>query len=139
MKQAFFAAGGGLAVPSVDFWYTTTITFTPRGLVELAKLDLIPDLTKEDVEDRSKADIFAKVATIVQVSWFFAQSLTRLASHLPLTLLEVHVTIHVFCAVIMYCLWFNKPYEVAYPVQSKDSRVIDIAAMFLVNDRTVRY
>lgn len=137
LKQAFFAVSGGIAVDSSDFWTTKTLTFTPSGVRELAQLDVLPEISETDVEDRSKADALAKILTILQAVWFFAQGIARLIKGLPLTLLEIHVMIHVFCAFAMYGLWFHKPYDVANPNLSDDPRVVNLAALFMVADKQV--
>jgi len=41
---------------------------------------------------------------------------------LPLTLLEIHTLVHVFCALVMYCFWFKKP------VRVRDPTVVDKTA-----------
>ncbi|OCL10417.1 hypothetical protein AOQ84DRAFT_374944 [Glonium stellatum] len=132
-EQAFFAICGGFAVDSTTFWPQKRLTFTPDGLIELAKLGLLPDVSAATVTDKSKADTGAKVLVCVQVGWFLIQSLARLAQHLPLTLLEVHVLAHVACAFLMYFLWLDKPYDAGHPIICQDERVRDMAALFAVD------
>lgn len=137
ITQAFFLVSGGLAVDTSDFWVTPTVTFTPIGIVELARAGILPEIPECDVEDKSKADMMTKALTCLQAFWFFAQGIGRISQRLPVTLLEIHVMIHVFCAFTMYLLWFNKPYNVDRPLLARDSRVADVAALFILDDMTV--
>ena len=41
-----------------------------------------PTVTREEIEDRSKADGFLKTIALVQTLWFVAQCLARRAQHL---------------------------------------------------------
>lgn len=129
-QQAFFALTGGFAVDSSGFMPYSRLTFTPAGLVFLAKLGLLPDEPAEAVADRSKADYVAKVLVCLQAGWFFVQCIGRVAQKLPLTILELHVLVHVLCAFGMYLLWLDKPYDVGSPVLCKDERVVNLAALF---------
>ena len=53
---------------------------TAEGVFLLAKLGLVSDLGREDIEERSKADIFAKLFVLSQITWFGLQVISRLAS-----------------------------------------------------------
>lgn len=128
--QAFYAVIGGFAVKSASFWKKPYITLTPAGILELAKMGLLPQLSKEEIEDKSKADTIAKALICIQALWFFTQSMARLANGLPLTLLEIHTLTHVGCALGMYLMWFKKPYNVSRPTLCEDPRVVDLVAFF---------
>jgi len=88
-----------------------------------------------DLHDRSKADTFTKAFAIVQSTvsllyplvgmvfnylstcqWLIMQSIARIALGLPITELELATMGYIFCAVIMYILWWNKPFCVEQPV-----------------------
>ncbi|KAH8587223.1 hypothetical protein B0O99DRAFT_694672 [Bisporella sp. PMI_857] len=82
-------------------------------------LDKFPGLQlmhKEEIDDVSKADIFAKLFACVQSIWLVAQSIARVSVGLPITELELATIALVFCALIMYVLWWNKPFGVERPV-----------------------
>lgn len=132
-QQAFFAVCGGFAVDSSTFWPQQRLTFTPDGLIELARLGLLPDVSAATVADKSKADTGAKALVCIQAGWFLIQTLARLAQRLPVTLLEVHVLAHVVCAFLMYFLWLEKPYDAGHPIVYGGERVRDIAALFAVD------
>jgi hypothetical protein len=130
MSQAFFALSGGFAIPSSTFSLYPRLTLTAPGLLYLARLGLLPPSTAEEVSDKSKADLFAKVLVCLQAGWFLVQCIARVAQKLPITLLEVHVLAHVLCAFAMYGLWIDKPYDVGSPILCEDERVVNLAALW---------
>ncbi len=100
------------------------------SILELRDLDS-PDLEKkleevsaETIEDKSKGDALSKTFSILQISWFIVQCLTRALQHLPITLLEVTALAFAGLSIITYCLWWNKPLNVKYHISldGSDSR-----------------
>ena len=96
MVQAFYATMGGLVIdvngrdPFLP-GQRRRMTLTPDAVKFIAKwyAEVLPDITEEDIRDRSKADALSKLIVCVQAAWFVAQSINRLASTLPITLIEV--------------------------------------------------
>jgi hypothetical protein len=70
------------------------------------------DLTTEDIQDRSKADAFSKTITVIQVTWFFVNSIARAIVGLPLCPLEISTMAYVFCTCITYTFWWSKPKDI---------------------------
>ncbi|KAF2806309.1 uncharacterized protein BDZ99DRAFT_573876 [Mytilinidion resinicola] len=130
-EAAFFATSGGFAVHSSTFWPTPILTFTPDGLLALAKLNLLP-VPAVTMMDKSKADTGTKILVCLQAGWFLLQTLARLVQHLPVTLLEIHVLAHVGCAFGMYWFWLRKPYDAEYPIILEDERIRDLVALWVV-------
>jgi hypothetical protein len=84
------------------------VTLTADGIRMLAEHgNRFLRISREAIEDRSKADFIQKGLVIVQVSWMAIQCIARKAYGLPLTLLEIHTMIHVVCALIMYLFWME--------------------------------
>ncbi|KAI9837268.1 MAG: hypothetical protein M1819_000342 [Sarea resinae] len=137
MQQAFFTVMGGFAVESSSFCDSPAQTFTPAGILELAKAGLLPRISIETIEDKSKADEIAKLFVCVQTAWFLIQSLTRLGEGLPLTLLEIHTLTHILCCWCMYAMWFNKPYNVGTPIWCTDQDTINMAALLAFDCESV--
>jgi len=52
----------------------------------------------------------------VQSVWLVVQSIARVKVGLPITQLELATIALVFCALIMYALWWNKPFGVEHTV-----------------------
>ncbi|KAK7612113.1 hypothetical protein JOL62DRAFT_618335 [Phyllosticta paracitricarpa] len=88
LQQSLFAVSGGIAVDVSSFWHVPQMTLTPRGLMVLARAALLPQVTDEEVTEKSKANTAAKILVCIQASWFLVQAVARLAQNLPLTLLE---------------------------------------------------
>ena len=71
------------------------ITITASGMAFLARCGHLPDISKAEIDDRSKANSIGKTLAIIQVSWMLIQVLGRLRSGLPVTLLELNTLAHV--------------------------------------------
>lgn len=69
-----------------------------------------------EVQDKGKAEVLGKTLVCLQALWMLVQCIVRKASGLPVTLLEIHVAMHVICAMGMYIFWFNKPQDVGEPL-----------------------
>jgi hypothetical protein len=95
------------------------LILTANGVALLAHCGHIPNITLDDIKDKNKADGLAKLLVCVQAGWMIVQVISRAASGLPSTLLEVHVVAHVVCALIMYVLWWHKPRQVESPTTLK--------------------
>ncbi|KAI9718373.1 MAG: hypothetical protein M1812_004094 [Candelaria pacifica] len=137
MHQAFFAVMGGFVVESRRFNPSSHLTFTPGGIFELAKAGLLPRISTEVIEDKSKADAIAKLVVCVQASWFLVQSIARVIQGMQLTLLEIHTLTHIGCAFFMYLVWFHKPYSVTSPETCTEPEIVEMAALFALKYRTV--
>jgi hypothetical protein len=83
------------------------VTLTPKGLLYLAQFhrDLIPQISDQEIKDKSKADKFTKLLICVQASWFMVQCVARMVQRIPISLLELNTLAHATCALIIYCLW----------------------------------
>ncbi|CAJ2506397.1 Uu.00g005270.m01.CDS01 [Anthostomella pinea] len=121
MAHSFFACTGGFVFELEALDHVTLngvdvlldrpqrLTITARGVAILAKCGHLPTVRKEEIEDKSKANDLAKATVLVQAIWMLVQVAGRLASHLPVTPLEVNTVAHVLCAFLMYMFWWNKP------------------------------
>ena len=96
MVHAFYAIMGGFVIDvgnRVSFLpgQRRGMTLTVNGIEFIARRypQLLPDVQEEDIKDRSKADALAKLVVCVQAVWFMTQCIRRIASGLPITLLEV--------------------------------------------------
>ncbi|KZV83503.1 hypothetical protein EXIGLDRAFT_842905 [Exidia glandulosa HHB12029] len=72
----------------------------------------IPDLSADDLNDRSKAGTIAKALLVWQLSVFIANCAARWNQHLPLSLLEITTLAHSLCSLIALVLWWYKPHSV---------------------------
>ncbi|GKZ26527.1 hypothetical protein AbraCBS73388_002771 [Aspergillus brasiliensis] len=80
---------------------------------------LIPGLDNvsvEEINDRSKSDLFMRLLAVGQILWVVIQILSRWAYGLAVSQLEVTVVAFAFCAVGIYLVNHGKPKGVNYPI-----------------------
>ena len=73
------------------------------------------NLTRAEIEDKGKADIFVKTAALIQILWLVVAGVARLIQGLALTTLELSTLAYIPCALLVFYLWWEKPYNVAVP------------------------
>ncbi|KZV87470.1 hypothetical protein EXIGLDRAFT_620578, partial [Exidia glandulosa HHB12029] len=122
LTHGFYAAMGGFVIetsPGEPFlpFPTTRVVLRPGGLHYLMQHApyLIPDLSADDIADRSKAGAFTKAILCFQILAFCVGTAARLSQRLPLSLLEVTTLAHCLCALIAYGLWWRKPHDIGEP------------------------
>lgn len=154
LTHSYFALMGGFEVVVDDeskaFFPDKTngtrrmaFRLTADGLILFAKesASLIPDISLQQIQDKSKGSLFAKVLVCFQgsltifanpfrpyswfysnssisiASWFCTQCLTRFAQRLGISLLELNTFGHAVCALAIYLAWWRKPLDVEEPEQ----------------------
>ena len=123
MTHSFFAGMGGFVFDTEDADCLPYIRGSPRlivtahGVAKLAEHGHLPNIPETLIADKSKADFVAKVFATLQASWFLVQCVARWKARLTITLLELNTLAHVFCALLIYLLWMNKPYDVHEPIR----------------------
>ena len=101
MTHSFFASTGGFAFDTADddARYLPIgfkrLTLTARGVALLASCGHLPNVSKAEITDKSKANNVAKALVIIQALWMLLQVIGRLVAALPVTLLEVNTIAHV--------------------------------------------
>jgi hypothetical protein len=104
----FYAVMGGFVVDVSDIHDSLSlVTLQPLGILELAEKGRFLELSENAIKDKSKADTLAKLLVCVQGMWMVIQCAGRKAEGLPISLLEIHVLVHVACALCMYALWIE--------------------------------
>jgi len=71
-----------------------------------------PDITEEDIKDRSKGDYLSKGIVVFQTTWFIVQFFVRAVSKLTITELEVVTLAFSTLIGVIYYLWWDKPLDV---------------------------
>lgn len=97
-----------------EFW-----TLDSARILALRKsgiLRRLPDISKEEIQDRSKADGFVRVITVFQILWLCVQTIARAVEGLAITQLEIATVAFAICAVFMYTLCWHKPKGVEVPI-----------------------
>lgn len=90
---------------------------------------LIPDISREQLEDKSKSDMLGKMLTCWQAGYFCVQCIFRLSKALSITLLELNVFAHAICALLLFLIWWDKPRDVQEPLLIRDEEALDICAI----------
>ena len=83
----------------------------------MSKMIEFPNVTVEEIKDRSKADGFSKMIALGQTLWFVAQCIARRAQHIELTPVELLTLSLAALNGVMYFLWWNKPMDVRCPIR----------------------
>ncbi|KAF7864434.1 hypothetical protein EAF04_006568 [Stromatinia cepivora] len=113
----------------------TRLTLTARGVSLLAQRGHLPNISKREIVDKSKADMMAKLLVILQAGWMLVQVIGRLVTGLPVTLLEVNTLCHVLCAFFIFLLWWHKPRSIMVPTKLGGGWVGPLCACVYVGGR----
>lgn len=108
LRQCFCVIAGGLVLQTQDQWI---YTIQPRDMKPLIQAGILhcSDFRDQDIEDRAKADSFAKFFTVLQSTWFLCNVITRWAYDLPVSPIELSTVAYVACAILIYGVWWYKP------------------------------
>ncbi|KAK5746853.1 hypothetical protein LTR17_000483 [Elasticomyces elasticus] len=149
--HSHFALMGGFAIdlPKSDHNIVPgnpdRIRLTVEGLKLMTSIDLklLPDISREAIQDKSKASPLAKTIVCLQALWFCVQCITRLVQGLSISLLELNTFAHALCAFVIYGLWWNKPLDVEEPLllqgDSLERVIAALAMLDIVSARPVEY
>ena len=74
-----------------------------------------PYISFKSLKDHSKSDTMVKTLAIWQLLWLTTQVLARVATHLPITLLEITVLAFSAVSMLTYILLWHKPQDVKCP------------------------
>ncbi|KAJ5834694.1 hypothetical protein N7447_000720 [Penicillium robsamsonii] len=113
--QGFCLSMHGVLLQTKDDW---TYPVHCGNIVALIKTRVIKSshLSSRDIQDRAKADSFAKGFTLLQAFWVTCNVIARRASGLPSTALEIATVAYVACAFATYITWWNKPKDMVTPI-----------------------
>lgn len=114
--------------PSIDLSSLNSTPVNANQIRYLAQEGLItfPTITEDEIDDKSKSDIFAKAVACWQVLWLLIQCIAREARKLPTTPLEISTLSFSACTLATYGLWLKKPLDVKIPTQVSISYLSDV-------------
>ena len=118
MIHAFYADMGGFLLHPPDCASFPITAKQVHYLVQQGYLS-VPKITKKEIWDKSKADMFAKAVAGFQAAWLVAQVIARGIQHLSVTLLELSTVALITCTGAALLFWFNKPLNVETPTNLK--------------------
>jgi hypothetical protein len=141
--HSFYALMGGFALSTHDLppekkflpGSRDVVILLRDGLEYVAEHEpsIIPDLSKEEILDKSKASGFDKTIVCIQATWFLTQLIARIGQGLPISLLELSTAAHSICALLIYILWWDKPTGVGRPTLISGERMHGLCAAFCFN------
>ncbi|KAK3361603.1 hypothetical protein B0T24DRAFT_111509 [Lasiosphaeria ovina] len=141
MTHSFYATMGGFVLNTAQEGQDPYIPGSPRlyllpeGTAALAKMGLLPPVSKDYILDKSNADGLAKLIVVAQSGWFTLQLLTRWAMKLPVTPLELTTMAHAVCALATYFLWWEKPLDIYDPTVVDGEWAAPVAALMWMFSR----
>jgi squalene monooxygenase len=112
--HAFYANAGGFVLQTPDFPPFPINSTSIHYLCSQKRIEL-PDISRDNIWDRSKADHFAKCVALIQVGWVLFQIIARHIQQLPVTPLEVFIVAFIVPSVVTAYFWASKPQNVAEP------------------------
>ncbi|KAK1245524.1 hypothetical protein MKX08_005153 [Trichoderma sp. CBMAI-0020] len=105
------------------------LTYTAQGkrhlitAQQLAKMEDLsyanPEVTEEDIKDKSKQDWLAKGFAALQISQLILSIITRHIQGLDFSQLETVTLSFAICGVLIYCTYFYKPQNIERPIEFK--------------------
>jgi hypothetical protein len=86
-----------------------------------------PEISKKEIEDRSKGDALAKGLIVCQLLWFISQIIARAAKQFEVTELELVTAAYALVTLTIYVAWWQKPLNVScyMPVKMADETQAD--------------
>ncbi|KAF8625834.1 hypothetical protein AX15_005163 [Amanita polypyramis BW_CC] len=114
-KHAFFAYMGGFRLVGEDGSKEQLKEEQFFDRVINGEID-IPEISSQELSDRSKGDGIAKALVLLQTLWFAIQAANRAIQRLPVTELELTTLAHVFINIFTYWYWWNKPLNIRFSI-----------------------
>ena len=116
MTHGFYAEMGGFVLEDSHIPPFPVTTSQICYLVQNQYMKM-PDITKEEVQDKSKADKAFKVFAFFQTAWVVLEIIARVAQGLPIALLELETCAIIGCSMFTFYFWFNKPKDISNPTK----------------------
>lgn len=115
MRHAFFADMGGFMLHTSD---CKPFPINNKHIQWLATNNFMafPEVSSLDIWDKSKADRLVKSIVCAQISWVTVSVVARRIQGLAVTTLELSTVSIVFCTVMTYFCWLQKPADVKTPI-----------------------
>jgi len=89
---------------------------------ELGIIENLPQVSKDEIDDKNKGDALFKLLALGQISWFFIQIVVRLGYHIPTSQLEILVLSFAICTALTYVLLLNKPKDASTSITVSAAR-----------------
>ncbi|KAE9394458.1 hypothetical protein BT96DRAFT_738867, partial [Gymnopus androsaceus JB14] len=119
LTHGFYITMGGFVIVRNDK-QRLPVNFKQLVILKQHRPDFIPwlsALTRESIADKSKADALVKIIALTQTTYLLAQVIGRAVQGLPVSPLETVTAAYVPVTVLIYIAWWNKPQDVAVPIE----------------------
>lgn len=117
LEGSFFVNMGGFSSGPIQPDGEFPDYLDSERFISLVKEKGVPDsVNLRLINARGKGDAIGKLLAIIQALSLVIQCLLRKIDSLSVTLLEFHVVIQVFFAIIIYGFWWSKPQGVMEPM-----------------------
>ena len=142
MTHSFWAIMGGISIDSKDSEpfipdsQRSTLTANGVSLLLNHEPQLLPDISEEEVKDKSKESSLTKLVAFVQAAWFCLSCIARISQRLPISLLELNTFAHALCTLIVYVLWWKKPLNIEQPLPIREDRMRPLLAYMWMASKT---
>ncbi|KAK2596001.1 hypothetical protein N8I77_013513 [Diaporthe amygdali] len=115
--HSYYAQMGGLVFPQGPHTVTAShLTRRFRWRFEDAEHPLMHlVLSKDDIEDRSKADWLLKSLAVLQITWIIMNVIVRHITGLPISQIEIATIAFAIMAVLIYLANWWKPKDISQP------------------------
>jgi hypothetical protein len=80
---------------------------TPECVEYLAMQGHFLPMAPRAIQEKSNTDILTKILSCAQVSWFAIQLIGRAAYGLPISLLEIHLSVNIGFILAAYIFWIK--------------------------------
>ncbi|UKZ56782.1 hypothetical protein TrVGV298_010623 [Trichoderma virens] len=117
-RHGFFANMGGFELQPLN---GTPFPVNSKHILWLMSRGHIryPEISNEELLDKSKKDTVSKLITCFQVGYLIVQCIARGVQNLPVTTIELSTMAIVVCSIMTSICWISKPQDVRYPVRIK--------------------
>lgn len=119
MRHGFFADMGGFLLIPAAGGNGKPFRITAKHLHYLVQRKYLdyPDITQEELWDKSKQDTITKVITCFQIGYLVLQCLGRAVRGLEITTMELSALAIVVCTILTSICWLRKPLDVRTPIK----------------------
>ena len=142
MTHSFWAIMGGISIdpdnsePFIPEVQRSTLTANGVSLLLKHEPHLLPDISEEEVKDKSKGSSLTKLVACIQATWFCLSCVARISQRLPVSMLEINTFAHAVCTLIVYILWWRKPLDIEQPLLVHEDRIRPLLAYMWMASKT---
>lgn len=81
----------------------------------MGAIEKMPSISKAEIQDKSKGDVFVKMTAVIQILWLCIQLIVRKVEGLPTSQLEIAVLAFAVSTIFTYIFLLDKPKDIGTP------------------------